>query len=245
MDENKVRYWFIVSIVIFSVGYLVTDNWKHVKYMLRDWSIVGNEFDRIDPSKEIMHVKIGDYVADIPSNYFWRNHVFNGVWWRASPERFESDVVNLEVTWPDLQPWTPDNDELFREPGSPHTISISFRKKKNEDWPFHYFKNKWKDLDYMPSSNVAPGLLHYVDRRLLNRDVFLEYDEPRLNMIQIICDSTDTGIPSPSCTCRHSVFLDKYHIKYTFHRKYLSDWNEINLRLKDMFSAFLVTHEVL
>ena len=96
----------------------------------------------------------------------------------------------------------------------------------------------------MPSSNEAPGLFHYVER-LRGRDVFLEYDEPRLNMIQIICDSTDAGIPFPSCTCRHSVFMDKYHIKYTFHRRYLSDWSEINLRLKEMFSSFIVTDKQL
>lgn len=38
--------------------------------MLRDWPIFGSDFDRIDPAKEIMHVKIGNYIADIPSNYF-------------------------------------------------------------------------------------------------------------------------------------------------------------------------------
>lgn len=239
MIKRKVTYWIVFFLLIVPIGYLLTNNWMFVKYLLRDWHYFQGEFKMIDPSKEIMRIKIGDYVANIPSNYFWRNYVFNGAWWNASSERIESDVVNLEVTWPDLKPWSPETNELFREPGTPRTISISIRKKRNEDWPFHFFKNFRQYLERAPNSSEAPGLLHFIDKND-EQDIYLEFDEPKLGMIKIICDLENSGIPSPSCTCPHSVFMDKYHIEYTFNRAFLSKWHEIDFGIKRMFTSFIV-----
>jgi hypothetical protein len=240
MSKRKVWSLVVLVALVAPIAFLVASNWVLVKYLLRDIPYFGDQFEMIDPSKEIQHIKIGDYVADIPSNYFWRNYVFNGAWWHTSPDRLEGNVFNIEVTWPGLKPWSPETNELFREPGSPQTLSVSFGKMKNEDWPFNYFKNYRQDLKLIIDSKEAPGLLHFKDMTV-DQDIYLEYDEPKRGMIKIICSSRDSEIPSPSCTCRHSVFMDKYHIKYTFHRRYLSDWREIDTGLKDLFFSFIVS----
>lgn len=239
MKRNRTWPWVVIVVFLLPPAFLIGYNWSYVKYLLRDYPFFGDEFRMIDPSKEIMHIKIGEYVADIPSNYFWRNYVFRGVWWHAPSKLLEGDVVNLEVTWPELKPWSLETDKLFREPGTPETISVSLRKIRNEDWPFHYFKNVRERLKVMPESNAAPDLLHFVDM-LSRQDVFLEFDDPRYGMFRLLCHLENDGVPSPMCECTDSVYRDKFIISYHFSRNYLSEWRRIDMRLKEMFDLFMV-----
>ena len=238
MINRKYSIWVLMLLLISSVFYLASINWNFVKFMLKDSPYFKDESKMIDPSKEIQHIKIGDYIADIPINYFWRNYVFNGSWWHVSAERLEGNLINIEVTWPDLKPWTPENDKLFKEPGSPRTISVSLSKMRNADWPFHYFKNFRKNLKLQQGVSEVPGLLHFIDS--MGQDIYLEYDEPRRGMVQIICTPINDKIPSPSCTNYTSVFMENYVIKNTFSRKYISEWREIDLGLKKLFMSFIV-----
>lgn len=239
MKKRRIWPWILLSLILMPTTLLIWHNWTFVNYLLRDYPFFGREFEMIDPSKEIMHIKIGDYIADIPSNYFYRKYVFRGVWWRAPSELLEGDVINLEVAWPELTPWSIKTDKVFREPGRAQTISISFRKIRNEEWPFHYFKNYQQYLELMPGSNEAPGLLHFIDTSTeKTKDVFLEDDEPRYGMKKYVCSSNDGGVLYPSCKLMNSVYKENYIISYSFSRKHLSQWREMDSRLKEMFDSF-------
>ncbi|MCU7829240.1 MAG: hypothetical protein KZQ85_09255 [Candidatus Thiodiazotropha sp. (ex Myrtea sp. 'scaly one' KF741663)] len=239
--RRRIWPWILFAVLFIPLTILIWKNWTLVNYQLRDYPFFGREFEMIDPSKEIMHIKIGEYVADIPSNYFYRKYVMRGVWWRAPSELLGGDVINLEVTWPELMPWSTETDKVFREPGRAQIISVSIRKIRNEEWPFHYFKNYRQYLELMPDSNEAPSLLHFIDTSTeRSKDVFLEYDEPRYGMKKYVCSSRNGGVLYPSCKLRNSVYKENYVISYSFSRKHLSQWREIDLRLKQMFDSFLV-----
>lgn len=154
------------------------------------------------------------------------------------------DVVKIYALLPDLEPVNEQNLDAFMALGWGQTLRAFITHPR----PFDYFfKNSAHILQRMPDVPEMPGLLHYVSIDNLD-EVFLTHEYATPELTRIRCSYTEPR-QSPYCEIDKHFRIEitrgdgasvstMYYLQYSFSRAYLSQWREIDHKLKALFDQF-------
>jgi hypothetical protein len=213
----------LASIVIAAVGVIVTQRYRYANL---------EEAKHLQYHATLKGTGLG---FDIPVTYYHSGYLRNQRRWpRPSHAREEVDYITIDALLPDLEPYTETNAAEFETPGWGRKIKASMTHLPRGDWAY-YFKNFAYRLERLPDSPEVPGMLHYQDT-LTKHEIFLSHDRPAPNLIFINCRDT-TNRPFPSCDVQ-TLYRNRFYFKYTFGRSFLSQWREIDCKLKALFDHF-------
>jgi len=241
-----------ITLAVSLVGLLVWRTWPVPALLLgielhkfRWYAERRNPGPPVDPSRELVRVDLDGWVADIPLNYFYDDYALSGRWWkkggsregrrwyRPPAHRQKIGSFDIQMLLPGLQPWTPENAEVFDSSRS-KTMRLLLSRLQNPDWPFYFFRHFRSELDLLGPSDEAPGMLHFKD---FEYDVFMEQDAPVRGMIRIRCNPT-----TPVLRCETDTDYryggSTYDLSYAFPRSYLPRWRELHGRVVALLDGF-------
>ncbi len=179
---------------------------------------------------------------DIPATYDYSGYVRNQRQWpRPSQDeihnvkRREVDYIGITALLPDMESYTEQNAAEFEKPGWGRKVRVSMTHLPRANW-FYYFEHFAYRLQRLPDSPEVPGMLHYRDLDLKN-EVFLSHDHAVKELTRIVCDAQIPPPSSPDCKVE-TLYLDRFYFEYRFGRPYLSQWREIDRKLKTLYDQF-------
>lgn len=174
---------------------------------------------------------------DIPVNYHYEEFETLKVWPRPAQaqvdgrERPKVDVIKITALLPDMAPYSEGNAVEFEHKGWGRKVRV-YMTARRVDWKY-YFDNFAKRLEKLPKSAEAPSMLHYRDP-LARHDVYFSHDRPHPELIRILCKEEGKF---PYCRVQ-TVYLDRFDFEISFAREHLSQWRDIEHKLKALFDRF-------
>ena len=188
----------------------------------------------------------------VPLNYFFRGYnQENGGWVDYHPEVAAIDFLTIEALLPDLEPVTKSNLADFEALGFGKVVTASLTHFRPWDY---YFKNSFQYAKRLPDSPQVPGMLHYYD---MLGDIYLSYPYASKELTVIRCPEFTCAdikiIHGVSPYCEVETFYyppselvatepDKktiFRLEYTFSIKYISQWRDIDSKLKSLYDQFI------
>ncbi len=189
---------------------------------------------------------------DVPLTYFFRGYsVKDGGWFAVQEGKTEViDFITIYGLMPDLAPLSEENLAEFEKLGWGKQVTASLTHRRSWDY---FFKNSFnEDYERRPDTPRLPGMLHYY---LVwgKADTYLSRAYATDDLTMITCnDQSIHHDASPSCGVQTSYVpapellvaqhLDKaaiFYLEYHFSSQYLSQWRDIDKKLKALFDQFI------
>ncbi|MDG1692074.1 MAG: hypothetical protein P8I95_07865 [Alphaproteobacteria bacterium] len=184
-----------------------------------------------DPAR--VRVEVGGTLFAVPA-HFTRN--------RQTRSRRELSHAELHALLPDLQPWQPDLAKAFsRSDKDASLIVINLRAGKRNFPEARVFEALYKPYlkgagavrkDGLQGFNFLPNS-PYANKQIF-RALPAGSKEEREKAPLFICDTKQH--PSPSCESRFDIG-NTAQASFVFKRTHLSDWENIDTRIKDMIRS--------
>ena len=196
---------------------------------------------------------------DVPLTYLFRGYSHKDGGWLAVSNRVETtgtvrpsvDYINIEALMPDLAPLREDNLADFEMPGFGKTVSASLTHIiRPLDCGSDYENNP--NVEKRPESPEVPGMLHYYVGG--SGDLYISHSCATPDLTNITCDDPNVSHHvSPYCKIETSyrpptALLASIHkegtifrLEYSFSSQYLSQWRDIDRKLKSLFDQFILT----
>jgi hypothetical protein len=164
-------------------------------------------------------------------------------------ERPTVDFIHIYALLPDLAPLSENNLAEFETLSRGKKIRASLTHIRPWDY---YFKNSFPQAERRPESPEVPGMLHYYQTEIGSSDMYLSHSYATPDLTMITCpDQNFRHVPSPHCTIETSyrpapdlvasVHIEGviFRLEYEFSSQYLSQWRDIDKKLKSLFDQFI------
>jgi hypothetical protein len=202
-----------------------------------------------------IHSSVDGVYFDVPLTYHFRGYDRKAKGWHTvtrgqieGTERPAIDYIHIYALLPDLVPMSEENLAEFEAPGWGKIVRASLTHIRPWDY---YFKNFFeKTTERRPDSPAVPGMQHYYTD--LRDDMYLSHDHATPDLTRITCsDQNFHRDVSPACKVETSYrpaqdIIASEHIEgaifrleYHFSSQYLSQWQEIDKKLKLLFDQFI------
>jgi hypothetical protein len=178
--------------------------------------------------EQIVSVRLGDAVFEIPRNYL------AGVTQPRDSNPYAS--FTIQVLLPDFSPRTSENTNQFDQVGWHNQLRALFeyprRPRRPEELLDFYLKLAGKSKqDYQA---VGSDYKLYKSATAVPHEMFTK--DTANGLLFFTCDVKDT-VPSPSCTFNEP-FEDEIGVIYHFSREYLDQASEIDMKLHALLKNF-------
>jgi hypothetical protein len=193
---------------------------------------------------------------DVPLTYLFRGYISKDGGWFAVPKgeidgtvRPSIDFITIYALLPDLASLSEENLAEFEVLGHGKKVMASLTHIRSWDY---YFKNFFPQAERRPESPEVPGMLHYYDE--LKTDLYLShgYATPDLTVIRCndqnfahavspACSIETSYRPAPALVASEHIEGAIFRLEYTFSSQYLSQWRDIDKKLKSLFDQFIRT----
>lgn len=196
-----------------------------------------------DADKVIIQQNINGVDFDIPLPYMKTQYRYDSNmhgWKNVTKSEYDrkvrhnSKLFTITALLPNLEPMSELNYQEFEKPdnGLEVNITLSYPTKKIEDF---YFKDSYfASLTKQGDDTDVPGMLYLLDKDQ-NRWYF-SHNYPVWNLTTIRCYKNHS-----TCTV-DTVFeyneSHNYSLMYMFNREHLTEWREIDNKIKALFSDF-------
>jgi hypothetical protein len=171
-------------------------------------------------------VRIAGHTFVIPLNYF-----------RHPPRRDggEDDGFLLRVLLPDLEPYTAENAEAFREPGFGRKMNILLHDERivrplNEILRSPHFGT----TELSQPSLATHGLAHGINEK--GEDIYASYNSGELVAV-LRCQRLQ---PQRSPPCEHYFGWKSFDVRVHYHLDYYPNWKLIQNKVENLLSSFLM-----
>lgn len=209
-----------------------------------------------EAKKISIHSSVDGVHFDVPLTYHFRgynqkNHGWPGVVSEgqiAGTERPAVDFINIFALLPDLDLMNEENLAEFLALGNGKKLMASLTHYRPWDY---YFNNSFSSEEQRSESPEVKGMLHYYDPSA-KHDMYFSHDHATDELTRITCnDQTFFHDVSPSCGIETSyrppsdLIVSKYtedtifRLEYHYSSQYLSQWREIDQKLKSLFDQFI------
>lgn len=202
-----------------------------------------------------IHSSVDGVHFDVPLTYHFRGYNKKAKGWPGvskgqieGTERPAVDYIHVYALLPDLAPMSEENLAEFEVPGHGKKVVASLTHFRPWDY---YFKNTFPRTERRAESPEVPGMLHRYDP-VAHYDLYLDQTVPSPDLTRITCrDQTFRRHASPACEVETSYrpaldIIASEHIEGTVFRleyyvpsPYLSQWREIDGKLKALFDQFI------
>src|SRR5271169_4206037 len=222
-------------------------------------SVLGESVTTLAEAKKInIAASVKGVNFDVPLTYLFRGYSHKDGGWVdvvnkveiAGTVRPSVDYINIYALMPDMAPLSEDNLADFEVPSWGKRVTVSLTHIIRP-WDY-YFKNVFPNAERRPESSEVPGMLHYYENR--SSDIYLSHGYATPDLTKITCDDPKIShVPFPSCTIETSyrpppVLMTSIHkegtifrLEYHFSSQYLSQWRDIDQKLKSLFDQFILT----
>lgn len=251
----------LIALQLPVIGYCDSGNdvIKNMFELLKDKNMPKETLTTLAEAKKInIAASVGGVDFDVPLTYLFRGYSHKDGGWLAVSNKVEItgtvrptvDYINIEALMPDLAPLSEDNLAEFEALGFGKTVSASLTHIIRP-WDY-YFKNVFPNAERRPESPEVPEMLHYYENR--SSDIYLSHGYANPDLTKITCDDQNVSHHvSPYCKVETSyrppsiLMASAHHegaifrLEYSFSSRYLSQWRDIDQKLKSLFDQFIRT----
>ncbi len=186
-------------------------------------------------SPRLVRLEIGDKVFAIPQNHIWSRDRWQGG---------KVTGVNLQALLPNFEPYTEANKQEFEKPGWNRTIDLLLiQTDVYEKGKTSISRQQHYDLMLKKSQKTAKekgpfGLTKVHGIKWVMDDDFFIGKLPDGDFYWVMCDPDGKHI-APSCKASVN-YSDYTDLSYTFSKQYLSDWQTIDKKARNLIRQFEV-----
>jgi hypothetical protein len=256
---------FLLALVTFLVpviGYCDSGNVLINKLLeSANKSIPKESITTLTEAKKInIAASVGGVNFDVPLTYLFGGYSHKDGGWLAVSNKVETtgtvrpsvDYINFVALMPDLAPLSEENLADFDVGSWGKKVRVSLTHIiRPLDCGSDYEKSF--SLEKLPESSEVPEMLHYY---VNGNDIYISHNCASPDLTNITCDNQKTNpVPFPHCkidTSYHppaevlaSIHKDGaiFRLEYYFSSQYLSQWRDIDMKLKSLFDQFIRTAE--
>lgn len=190
---------------------------------------------------EVIRIELGGRRYDVPMRYMYGEAIEKrGRWPTAKPERVKVGALSLSVLLPNLKPYYPEDDARWKVKGHGERLEVDITDSIGSQGWLHQLRDRYLRGEEKLSTRMpdAYGLTRFAFKGM--EDAYFPIGDD-LELI-ISCDpepesSDPKNFFSPSCRVKSNYKADIV-LEYTYARKYLQDWRQIDTGLKTIFDRF-------
>jgi len=183
----------------------------------------------------VVRVEIGGHRFDIPVRYmYWQGFEKHGHWPRPKEGIVKVDYITVDALLPDMRPYSEAHRKSFEMLGVGDKIHMTISYQKG-----HTHRNfgpppPSSGTEAPVASDEAPGLIIYKDKGKGGLDglIFPSTSYP----IRFACFQKKNE-NSPLCSVT-SIYKGGPILEYSYARRYISQWREIDEWVKTLFDRF-------
>ncbi|MDX1253615.1 MAG: hypothetical protein IDH49_15455 [Gammaproteobacteria bacterium] len=256
------KKWVIslsLAVLLFATA-VASVAWWRPDYLLRGIAMVSPEFaanvminwrermaenmaeeGRRNLESEVIRIEMEGHRYNVPMRYAYGQAIEKrGYWPTAKPERVKVGALSLSVLLPDLKPYYPEDEARWKVKGHGERLEVDITGSSGSQGWLHQLRDRYLRGEEKLSTRMpdAYGLTRFAFKRM--EDAYFPIGDD-FELI-ISCDKNPENLDpknfySPSCRVKSNYKADIV-LEYTYARKYLQNWRQIDTDLKTLFDRF-------
>lgn len=262
MKEGNMKRWILgmaLVVLLLGVGAVSLARWRP-EYLLVVTAMVSPEFavkwmmnwrermaknapeqQKMNLESGVIRIEMEGRRYNVPMRYFYGQAIEKyGRWPTAKPERVKVGALSLSVLLPDLKPYYPEDDTHWNVRGHGDRLEVDITVSRGSQGWIHQLRDRYLRGEEQFAMRIpdAFGLARFSFKGM--EDAYFPIGDDL--ELTINCDQEPENLDqkdffSPSCRVTSNYKTD-IRLEYTYARKYLPHWRQIDADLKTLFDRF-------
>lgn len=226
----------IISAVAWKIGPEL-----YVTWMLKWREIVAkimSEESKRNLETEVIRIEIEGRRYNVPIRYTYGQAIEkHNRWPKAKPERVKVGALTLSVLLPDMKPYYPEDDDLWKVRGHGNRVEVTITNSLGVPGWFQRYRGRYLrgENRYSTRKEDTNGLIYFQGHGYTSDTYFPVDSSTELTMS---CDSeTRSADFFPSCNVK-SNYKPEIALDYYYGKEFMLNWQKIDSKLKALFDQF-------